>query len=55
MEIDLTGRTFVFPNQCACCNRPPNDELIIAAQRSRGRRVVHTTTKTWNVPYCKRI
>ena len=52
MEINLSGRTFVFPNQCACCHGPPDRELIVAAQRSRGSRVVHTTKKTWEVPYC---
>lgn len=52
MRVDVSGQNFVFPNECACCCSAPDAEMTISASRSRGSRVVHTETKTWDVPYC---
>jgi len=54
MRVDVSGHRFVFPNQCACCSATPDCELTVTASRSRGKRVVHTETKSWDVPYCVR-
>jgi hypothetical protein len=52
MEVDLSGRTFVFPSRCACCCESSDAQLTIAAMRSWGKRVIHQETKAWDVPYC---
>jgi hypothetical protein len=52
MRVDLSGHSFVFPNECACCGGVPDRELTVWARRSRGTRVIHTETKLWDVPYC---
>ena len=52
MRVDVSGRSFVFPYECACCNTPPDSELAISATRSWGKRVHHSETKTWDIPYC---
>src|SRR5262245_31150848 len=52
MRIDLSGHKFVFPQRCACCGGMPQTTLSASASRSTGKRVVHTTTKSWDFPYC---
>src|SRR5213593_504629 len=53
MRIDVSGHQFTFPQVCACCGAPPDTVWTVSASRSRGKRVVHTTSKRWDVPYCK--
>ena len=52
MRVDVSGHSFVFPNECACCGGTPDSELTVSASRSRGSKVVHTEAKSWDVPYC---
>jgi len=52
MRVDLSGQKLVFPQQCACCGGTPHTTLSAAATRSTGTRVVHSTTKSWDFPYC---
>ena len=52
MRVDLSGHTFVFPQRCACCNGAADRELTISASKSSGKRVIHTATNAWDVPYC---
>src|SRR5438105_2774861 len=52
MRIDLSGHKFTFPQQCACCGATPQVTFTASASRSTGKRVVHTTTKAWDFPYC---
>ena len=52
MQVDLSGQKFVFPPQCACCGNPPQATLTAVATRTTGKRVVHTTAKSWDFPYC---
>jgi hypothetical protein len=54
MRVDVSGQKFAFPAKCACCNGQPDAELTISASKSTGKRVVHTTSKAWSVPYCSR-
>src|ERR1035438_9787503 len=52
MRVEVSGQSFVFPHQCACCGTAPDNSLTVSASKSRGTKVVHTETKTWDVPYC---
>ncbi len=52
MRVDVSGHSFVFPNECACCSGIPDCELTVSANRSWGSKVVRTETKSWDVPYC---
>ncbi len=54
MRVDVSGRVFSFPQHCVCCGVEPDRRLRISASRSRGKRVVHTTTHYWDVPCCSR-
>jgi hypothetical protein len=54
LRIDVSGQKFVFPNVCACCNGKAEAELTISASKSKGKRVVHTTTLCWPISYCAR-
>lgn len=52
MRVDVSGKSFVFPNECACCSTTPDTSLAVSASRSRGSKVVHTESKEWDIPYC---
>ncbi len=52
MRVDLSGHKFIFPQHCACCGAMPQTTLAASASRSTGTRVVHTTSKSWDFPYC---
>lgn len=52
MQVEVSGNSFDFPNQCPCCNGATDAELALSASKSSGKRVVHTKTKVWDVPYC---
>lgn len=52
MQVEVSGRTFDFPPYCTCCGNPPHTALTAAATRTRGKKVVHTETHTWDFPYC---
>lgn len=52
MRVSLSGYKFIFPAKCACCSGRADVELAISAARFSGKRVVHSNTKVWDVPYC---
>src|SRR5262249_31085490 len=52
IDVQLSGRQFLFPRACACCGNSANRVLKASAKKSKGQRVVHTTTMSWEVPYC---
>lgn len=54
MRVDVSGHKFVFPQQCACCGGSPETALTAVASRTTGTRVEHTTSKSWDFPYCGR-
>ena len=54
MRVELSGHKFEFPQECACCGAAPQTTLLASASRSTGREVVHTTSKSWDFPYCAR-
>lgn len=53
-RVDISARIIRWPKQCACCFRSADTFVSIAFSRIRGTEVIRTTTKSWNVPYCKR-
>jgi hypothetical protein len=52
MRVDVSGHQFVFPTTCACCNGKTDTELTVSASKSTGKRVIHTSTNAWDIPYC---
>lgn len=52
MRVDVSGRSFIFPRLCACCGVTADRELAVSATRSWGKRVRHSETKAWDIPYC---
>lgn len=52
MRVDVSGSKFNFPQQCACCGNSAQTMMEVEASRSTGKKVVHTTTKAWEFPYC---
>lgn len=52
MLVEVSGKRISFPRHCLCCGRHPDTEIPVSASRSRGKKVIHTTTMTWRVPYC---
>lgn len=52
MRVDVSGKQFVFPLQCACCGRFPGTQLQLTGTE-RNRRSL-TKGWTWGIPYCHR-
>lgn len=52
MRVEMSGYQFIFPNRCACCCGAPNGQMTVAASKSTGKRVIHTKTQVWDIPYC---
>jgi hypothetical protein len=52
MRVEVSGQIFDFPHRCACCGGPANSALSVSASKTTGKKVVHTKTSTWNIPYC---
>lgn len=51
MRVEVSGKLFVFPRQCACCGRFPGSRLTISGtERNRNSR---TRGWVWDVPYCR--
>lgn len=51
MRVDVSGKQFVFPRQCACCGRYPGTWLTISGtERNRNSK---TRGWAWDIPYCK--
>jgi len=54
MRVDVSGHQFVFPTACVCCNGKADTELTVSASKSTGKRVIHTNTNAWDIPFCDR-
>jgi len=52
MRVEASGRQFEFPSQCACCGGNADTRLTASASKTTGKKVVHTTTHSWDFPYC---
>ena len=51
-QFQISARVLNWPRQCACCAGTPDSNLRASASRTTGKRVKHTTTYWWEVPYC---
>src|SRR4051794_38188364 len=51
-RIQISANILNWPRLCSCCGAVPNAEFRITSAHTKGRRVRHTTTKWWNVPWC---
>lgn len=52
MRVDVSGKQFAFPRQCACCGQFPGTRLTISGtERNRNSR---TKGWAWDIPYCHR-
>jgi len=49
MRVELSGHRFIFPNNCACCGKPPDTTITVSATNPASKT---TPTKTWDIPYC---
>lgn len=54
MRVEVSAVTLQMPEECACCGAPPDADLTISAEKSWGKRVIHSEAKTWDIPYCCR-
>lgn len=54
MRIEISGKLLMFPHACACCGAAPDDEIRVSSTKSWGKRVIHTESRVWEVPYCTR-
>lgn len=52
MRVCISARIISFPRRCACCMGASEIERPARMSKSRGKRVVRTETRTWNIPYC---
>src|SRR4051812_13022499 len=53
MRVDVSGHKFSFPHECVCCGGAPQTILSVSASRSTGTKVVHTSSRSWDFPYCR--
>jgi hypothetical protein len=53
-QLQISAKILNWPRSCACCCGPADREVPAAASRTTGKRVQHTKTYWWNVPYCSR-
>jgi len=51
-RVQISANMLSWPRLCACCGANPDANLRAAASRTTGVRVKHTTTSSWEVPYC---
>src|SRR5689334_6738474 len=54
VRISLSAKQLVMPPVCACCGGASTTSVPVSATRVRGKRVIRTTTSTWNFPFCGR-
>jgi hypothetical protein len=52
--VEISARIIRWPGACACCCRRADTTLEISSTRVTGKKVIHTHTKSWVVPYCRK-
>src|SRR5688500_3741828 len=52
--VQISARVIRWPHVCACCCRGADTYVEVSSTRTWGKRVVHTHTRGWDVPYCER-
>jgi hypothetical protein len=51
-RFTIAAKNLSWPAVCACCRAPSDGILRSSVSVSKGKRVVRTTTRGWDVPYC---
>jgi hypothetical protein len=52
--VQISARIISWPRVCACCCQPADTSVEVSSTRVTGKKVIHTQTKSWDVPYCRR-
>ena len=52
--VQISAKILTWPPACACCCGRPTGTMTVTSSREVGKRVVHVTSKSWKVPYCRR-
>jgi hypothetical protein len=52
--VEISARVIRWPGACACCCRRADTSIEISNTRVTGKKVIHTQTKSWEVPYCRK-
>jgi hypothetical protein len=52
--VEISARIIRWPGACACCCRRADTSIEISSTRVTGKKVIHTQTKSWEVPYCRK-
>jgi len=50
--FQICARLLSWPRKCACCGGTADSHMRAAASKTTGKRVQHTKTSWWEVPYC---
>ena len=50
--VKVSARILSWPAICSCCNKERDTKVSATHTRVSGRRVIRTTTSSWEVPYC---
>lgn len=51
-HFQISARLLHWPRSCACCGDAADSHMRAAASKTTGKRVQHTKTSWWEVPYC---
>lgn len=51
-RLQVSAKILSWPRNCVCCMEEANAQFRAAASRTTGKRVQHTTTSWWDIPYC---
>jgi hypothetical protein len=52
--VQISARIIRWPSVCACCTQRADANVEISSTRITGKKVIHTQTKAWAIPYCRR-
>lgn len=52
-RVKISANNLVMPSSCVCCGYPGEVSILASASKSRGKRVVHTTTRGFEFPICR--
>lgn len=50
--VQVSARLLSWPQSCACCRGSSTATLAASHTRTTGKKVIHSQTRSWNVPYC---
>lgn len=51
-KFQISANLLSWPKSCTCCGNSADTHIRASASRTTGKRVKHTKTSWWEVPYC---